>query len=112
MNRILPFANYQKHSGSDLKLRERALSSFEKHGDLEDFSLKPDPGSWWNKKQKNGKTLTKAFDPLFSINQKCAVLRSRISRLRRRFWGFTPNLKYLEHHIWLFIAVNNGYSLF
>jgi hypothetical protein len=106
----LPFANHQPHSGQDLKIRERSLANWE-DGILEDFNLVPDPGKWWNKKQKNGKTIIKAFDPLFRINQKCAVLRSRMSRLRRRFWGFTQEIKYLEYHLWLFIAVNNGYDL-
>jgi hypothetical protein len=106
----LPFANYANHSGQDLKIKERSLANYE-DGILEDFNLAPPPGNWWLKKQKNGKTITKAYDPLFRINNKCAVLRSRMSRLRRRFWGFTQQIRYLEHHLWLFIAVNNGYEI-
>jgi hypothetical protein len=107
----LPFATYDPHSGSDLKHREKAMAQVDENALLEDYSKQPQPEKYWIKAQKNGKRVVKAFDPLFHINQKCAVLRSRMSRLRRRFWGFTQEIKYLEHHLWLFIAVNNGYEI-
>jgi hypothetical protein len=55
--------------------------------------------------------MMKAFDPLFHINQKCALLRARLSRLRKHWWGFTQKVENLEHHLWIFIATNNEYKL-
>jgi transposase-like protein len=110
VNEELPFADYKTFSGKDLHTQEKAMAQVDS-SEPTVFSDLPDGGSYWLKKQKNGKLIKKAFDPLFRINQKCAVLRSRLSRLRKRFWGFTQKIENLEHHLWLFIAVNNGYDL-
>lgn len=105
----IPFAKHQSHSGSELKEREKEIT--DDGFDILNFSNKIDSKKIWVKNQKNGKVIIKAFDPLFVVNQKCALLRARLSRLRKRFWGFTQKIENLEHHLWLFIALNNKYTL-
>jgi hypothetical protein len=107
----LPFARYENYSGAELRLREKAMAqvdtAFTPFGETQN----PIESQYWVKRRKNGKLVVKAFDPLFSINQKCARLRAAVSRLRKHWWSYTQKLEYLEHHLWLFIAVNNGYKL-
>ncbi len=107
----IPFANHERHSGENLKTREKAMALVDFDGELVDWSETEDSGQYWMKVRKNGRRVVKAFDPLFCVNQKCARLRSALSRLRKHWWGYTQKIEYLEHHLWLFIAVNNGYSL-
>lgn len=45
----------------------------------------------------------KPFDPLFQLNQRCALLRSQIKRLTRRSWCTTKKLENLQGHLDLFI---------
>ena len=46
----------------------------------------------------------KRFDPLFSLNQRCAVLRSQIKRLTRRSWCTTKKVENLQGHLDLFLV--------
>ncbi len=46
----------------------------------------------------------KIFDPLFAVNQKCALLRSHIKRLTRRSWCTTKKPENLQLHLDLFIV--------
>lgn len=45
------------------------------------------------------------FDPLFAVNQKCALLRSHIKRLTRRSWCTTKKIENLQLHLDLFIVM-------
>lgn len=105
----LPLASHTTFSGTDLKKRERELN--DDGFDALNFDANVANKKLWVKRRKNGKVLIKAYDPLFHINQKCAVLRARLSRLKKRFWGFTQKIENLEHHLWLFIALTNNYKL-
>ena len=51
------------------------------------------------------KSNKKRFDPLFAINQKCALLRSHIKRLTRRSWCTTKKPENLQLHLDLFIMM-------
>jgi hypothetical protein len=51
------------------------------------------------------------FDPMFMLNQRCAKIRSQLSRMRRRFWGATKKKKRLEMHLWLFTSWQNEYEI-
>ena len=54
----------------------------------------------------NGKPL----DPMFMLNQRCAKIRSQLSRMRRRFWGATKSRYRLTRHLWIFTAWQNKYE--
>jgi hypothetical protein len=107
----LPFAKHTRFIGEETQTKEKAMSRVDDPGELVDFADSQETSGYWIKTQKNGKRVIRAFDPLFAINQKCGLLRSRLSRLRRRFWGYTQKIEFLEYHLWLFIALNNGYEL-
>lgn len=47
------------------------------------------------------------FDPLFSLNHTCAMLRYKISRLIRRTWVTTKLPENLQRHIEIYIAHHN-----
>jgi transposase-like protein len=47
------------------------------------------------------------FDPLFSLNHTCAMLRANINRLGRRTWCTTKRADRLEAHIELYIRFHN-----
>jgi transposase-like protein len=47
------------------------------------------------------------FDPLFSLNHTCAMLRDNINRLARRTWCTTKRADRLEAHIELYIQFHN-----
>ncbi len=51
----------------------------------------------------------KIFDPLFALNQRCAMLRSDIRRLTRRSWCTTKKLENLEKHLQLYMIYNNEF---
>jgi transposase-like protein len=51
----------------------------------------------------------KIFDPMFALNQRCAMLRSDIRRLTRRSWCTTKKIENLRHHLELYRAYNNLY---
>lgn len=47
------------------------------------------------------------FDPLFSINQTCAMLRANVNRLIRKTWCTTKSPKRLKDHLDLYIYFHN-----
>lgn len=47
------------------------------------------------------------FDPLFSLNHTCAMLRANLNRLFRRTWCTTKKLEGLERHLWLYVKYHN-----
>lgn len=49
----------------------------------------------------------KVFDPLFALNQRCAMLRADIRRLTRRSWCTTKNIENLQKHLELYQLYNN-----
>ena len=48
---------------------------------------------------------------MWRLNHTCAKLRHHISRLKRKTWATTKDQKYLQMHLDLFIAYQNGYDL-
>ena len=107
----LPFAHHVAHNGSTLRKIELSMRKMDLADAPVDYTTVNQPQTYWKKRQKNGKIVVRAYDHLFDINQKCAVLRARISRLRRHTWGFTQKLENLVHHLWIFIAHHNQYAL-
>ena len=53
----------------------------------------------------------KIFDPLFAMNQRCAMLRSDIRRLTRRSWCTTKKVTNLRRHLELYKTYNNSQIL-
>lgn len=49
----------------------------------------------------------RVFDPLFALNQRCAMLRSDIRRLTRRSWCTTKKIENLRNHLELYSVYNN-----
>ena len=47
------------------------------------------------------------FDPLFSLNHSCAMLRANLNRLFRKTWCMTKNLRGLADHLALYIVYHN-----
>ena len=47
------------------------------------------------------------FDPLFSLNHTCAMLRANINRLFRRTWCTTKKVERLEQHLWVYMDFHN-----
>jgi len=52
-----------------------------------------------------------AYDPLFSLNHTCAMLRYNISRLVRKTWSCTKIAARLQDHFDLYIDFHNRYLL-
>ncbi len=50
----------------------------------------------------------KVFDPMFALNQRCAMLRSDVKRLTRRSWCTTKKVENLYHHMKLYQDFNNN----
>jgi hypothetical protein len=48
------------------------------------------------------------FDPLFSLNHTCAMLRANINRLFRKTWCTTKKAECLSHHIALYSVFHNA----
>lgn len=47
------------------------------------------------------------FDPLFSLNHTCAMLRAHINRLFRRTWCTTKRIERLRDHIYIYAMAHN-----
>jgi hypothetical protein len=47
------------------------------------------------------------YDPLFSINHSCAMLRANINRLIRKTWCTTKKIHMLKAHLDIFIDYHN-----
>ena len=49
------------------------------------------------------------FDPIFSLNHTCAMLRANISRLIRKTWNTTKKKERLEDHIAVYAVYHNAH---
>jgi transposase-like protein len=47
------------------------------------------------------------FDPLFSLNHTCAMLRANMNRLFRRTWCTTKTQAGLVDHLWIYLRYHN-----
>jgi hypothetical protein len=47
------------------------------------------------------------FDPLFSLNHTCAMLRANLNRLFRKTWCTTKNMTGLIDHLYLYVQFHN-----
>ena len=47
------------------------------------------------------------FDPIFSLNHSCAMLRANLSRLFRRTWCITKTVQGLEDHLSIYVLYHN-----
>jgi hypothetical protein len=47
------------------------------------------------------------FDPLFSLNHTCAMLRANLNRLFRRTWCTTKTQQGLIDHLWIYMSYHN-----
>jgi transposase-like protein len=47
------------------------------------------------------------FDPLFSLNHTCAMLRANMNRLFRRTWCTSKTMEGLKNHLTLYVAYHN-----
>jgi hypothetical protein len=47
------------------------------------------------------------FDPLFSLNHTCAMLRANMNRLFRRTWCTTKKRAGLIDHLWIYVNYHN-----
>lgn len=47
------------------------------------------------------------FDPLFSLNHTCAMLRANMNRLFRRTWCTSKTIEGLVNHLWLYVHYHN-----
>jgi transposase-like protein len=55
-----------------------------------------------------GELKTRHFDPLFSLNHTCAMLRANINRLVRRSWCTTKKLEALRWHLAIYVKYHNS----
>jgi transposase-like protein len=49
------------------------------------------------------------FDPLFSLNHTCAMLRANLNRLLRRTWCTTKTMQGLIDHLSIYVAYHNEF---
>lgn len=54
-----------------------------------------------------GELKKKQYDPLFTLNHSCAMLRANINRLIRKTWCTTKNPTMLKAHLNIFVAYYN-----
>lgn len=54
-----------------------------------------------------GELKKQKFDPLFSLNHTCAMLRANMNRLFRRTWNTTKKQEGLIEHLWLYVKFHN-----
>jgi len=55
-----------------------------------------------------GEMKSGGFDPLFSINHSCAMVRASVNRLFRRSWCTTKSLDRLQMHLNLYVYYHNS----
>jgi len=48
-----------------------------------------------------------AFDPIFSLNHTCAMIRANVNRLFRKTWCTTKKAEALVDHLWLYMDFHN-----
>lgn len=51
------------------------------------------------------------FDPIFTVNHSCAMLRANINRLNRRTWNTSKSIERLKDHLEIFIWYYNNHFL-
>ena len=49
------------------------------------------------------------YDPLFSLNHTCAMIRANVNRLFRRTWNTTKKIEALQLHLDLYMQFHNQY---
>jgi len=54
-----------------------------------------------------GELKKQRFDPLFSLNHTCAMLRANINRLFRKTWSTTKKVEGLIDHLWIYVRYHN-----
>jgi len=54
-----------------------------------------------------GELKKQKYDPLFSLNHTCAMLRANINRLFRKTWSTTKKIEGLVDHLWIYVRVHN-----
>ena len=54
-----------------------------------------------------GELKKQKYDPLFSLNHTCAMLRANISRLFRKTWNTTKKPEALIDHLWIYVRYHN-----
>ena len=54
-----------------------------------------------------GELKEKGFDPLFSLNHTCAMIRYGMSRLVRKTWCTTKKISALEDHLYIYASFHN-----
>ena len=57
------------------------------------------------------KTHVDDYAGMWRLNHTCAKLRHHLSRLKRKTWATTKKLEFLQMHLDLFIAYQNGYEV-
>ena len=55
-----------------------------------------------------GELKTGGFDPLFSLNHTCAMIRDSVGRLVRRTWCTTKRLENLRDHLEIYVDYHNN----
>jgi len=56
-----------------------------------------------------GELRDKRFDPMFSLNHTCAMLRANINRLFRRTWCTSKKIEALQDHIAIYVDFHNRF---
>ncbi|NDG85930.1 MAG: hypothetical protein EBX52_12955 [Proteobacteria bacterium] len=65
------------------------------------------PGGRGSSVSGQGELRDKKFDPMFSLNHTCAMLRANINRLFRKTWCTSKKIEALEGHIALYVEFHN-----
>ncbi|MBU6154937.1 MAG: hypothetical protein KGP28_11590 [Bdellovibrionales bacterium] len=55
-----------------------------------------------------GELKKQKYDPLFSLNHTCAMLRANINRLFRKTWNTTKKVEALIDHLWIYVRYHNA----
>ena len=109
-------AQYKKQTDRDQKLKELFLeiahsidsgqSTFACDGDYQIIHLT---------KVMSPESLIESnphdYTAMWRLNHTCAKLRHHLSRLNRKTWATTKKAEFLQMHLDLFIAYQNGYEL-
>ena len=88
---------------SEMQVRFKQFNSRKIHSPTDKDELNLNHSEYNQKK--------KPFDPLFAVNHMCARIRNNLSRLHRRSWAHTKDIKRLHQNLYLFMAFNNNYML-
>jgi hypothetical protein len=61
-------------------------------------------------KSRGGQGEKGKFDPLFTLNHCCAMIRADLACMARKTWATTKDRQRLQDRLDLYIAVHNGYK--